>query len=178
MIMRNIERILVRAGRAAPKALMGLLICWVCREVFCEDALSLYQKGRESQIGASTLQAIELYRASLRANPNYVQPMIGLAECFFALEEYEEALEYVRAAEKLAQGNLDLLLLEGRIRIGLNQLDQARALFQRVLQQERNNLEARFGLAELDLARGQRGNAGQKYLEACLLYTSPSPRDS
>jgi tetratricopeptide (TPR) repeat protein len=153
-------------GRAAFLLTVSLSFCLTAFKAFGEDARSLYQRGREAQIESSTLRAIELYRASLRANPDYDQPMIGLAECFFGLEEYEEAVQYVLQAEKLQQGNTDLWLLEGRIRIGLNQLDQARALFQKVLQKERNNLEAQFGLAELDLARGQRGNAGQKYLEA------------
>jgi tetratricopeptide (TPR) repeat protein len=155
-----------KTGRAAFLLTMSLSFGLLAFKALGDDARTLYQKGREAQIASLTLGAIELYRASLRANPDYDQPMIGLAECFFSLEEYEEALQYVLQAEKLEQDNLDLWLLEGRIRIGLNQLDQARALFQKVLQRERNNLEAQFGLAELDLARGQRGNASQKYLEA------------
>lgn len=163
-----------KLGGAAAFTAIGLIFFLSAFKTFAEDAPTLYQKGREAQTASATLQAIELYRAALRVNPDYSQPMIGLAECFFALEEYEEALQYVLQAEKFEQGNLELWLLEGRIRIGLNQLDQARALFQKVLGQETNNLDARFGLAELDLARGQRGNASQKYLQALRIKPDSS----
>jgi tetratricopeptide (TPR) repeat protein len=163
-----------RSGGTALFATMGLFLCLLVLRTYGDDARSLYQQGREAQMGSRTLQAIELFRASIQANPDYSQPMIGLAECFFALEEYEEALQYVLQAEKREQGNLELWLLEGRIRIGLNQLDQARALFQKVLGRERNNLDAQFGLAELDLAQGRRGNAGQKYLETLRVQPESS----
>jgi len=163
-----------RTGSAALFTAIGLFGFLLVFQAIGQDARALYQQGREAQETSSTLRAIELYRAALRGNPDYSQPMIGLAECFFALEEYEEALQYVLQAEKFEQGNLGLWLLEGRIRIGLNQLDQARALFQKVLEKERNNLDARFGLAELDLARGQRGNASQKYLQALRIKPDSS----
>jgi tetratricopeptide (TPR) repeat protein len=163
-----------RFGRAAAFTAIGLIFFFSLSQTFAEEARTLYQQGREAQMQSATLRAIELYRAALRANPDYSQPMIGLAECFFALEEYEEALQYVLQAEKFEQDNIELWLLEGRIRIGLNQLDQARALFQKVLGEETNNLDARFGLAELDLARGQRANAGQKYLQALRIKPDSS----
>lgn len=129
------------------------------------DPRTLYQRGREEQARSNLLAAVELYRAALRENPAYDRPLIGLGETFFALEEYEEALEYLKEAQKYDQGNLDLIVLEGRISIALNQPTRARILFESVLEKEKNNLEARFGLAELDIAQGRTRNAGRRYIE-------------
>lgn len=131
----------------------------------------LYQSGREQQARSNHLAAVELYRAALIENPAYVKPLIGLAESFFALEEYEEALQYLAEAQKYDRGNLDLIVLEGRIAIALNQPARARSLFESVLKKEPNNLEARFGLAELDIAQGRTGNATRRYIET--LKVSP-----
>ena len=129
------------------------------------DPKILYQRGREEQARANLLAAVELYRASLIENPAYDKPMIGLAESFFALEEYEQALEYLKEAQKYDRSNLDLIVIEGRIAIALEQPARARTLFESVLQKEPNNLEARFGLAELDIAQGRTRNASQRYIE-------------
>jgi len=129
------------------------------------DPRILYQRGRTEQARSNLLAAVELYRAALIENPAYDEPLIGLAESFFALEEYEEALEYLEEARKYDRGNLDLIVLEGRIAIALNQPARARSLFESVLEEEPNNLEARFGLAELDIAQGRTRNASQRYIE-------------
>ncbi len=129
------------------------------------QARSLLRLGRELQLAGDTLGAIEQYRAALAANPDYGEALAGLAECFFQLEEYEEALPHVLRARRYEQANLSLAVLEGRVRIGLGELDKARALFNEVLAREKNNLEAQFALAELDIASGKRRNAALKYLE-------------
>ena len=129
------------------------------------DPKVLYQRGRAEQSRSNLLGAVELYRAALIENPAYDKPLVGLAESFFALEEYEEALEYLKEAQKYDRTNLDLIVLEGRIAIAMNQPARARSLFESVLDREPNNLEARFGLAELDIAQGRTRNASRRYIE-------------
>jgi tetratricopeptide (TPR) repeat protein len=129
------------------------------------DPIALYEQGRAEQIRSNHLSAVELYRAALIENPSYDKPLIGLAESFLALEEYEEALEYLQQAQRFDRSNLELIVLEGRIRIALNQPERARSLFESVLKKEPNNLEARFGLAELDIVQGRTRNAGRRYME-------------
>jgi len=129
------------------------------------QARSLLDLGRQAQLGGDTLGAIEQYRAALEVNPDYGPALAGLAECFFRLEEYEEALPHALRARRYDQSNLALAVLEGRIHIGLGEMEQARALFNGVLAREKNNLEAQFALAELDIASGQKRNAALKYLE-------------
>ena len=129
------------------------------------QARSFLHLARELQLGGDFLGAIEQYRAALAVNPDYGEALAGLAECFFRLEEYEEALPHVLRARRYDQSNLALAVLEGRIRIGLGELEKARSLFNGVLSREKNNLEAQFALAELDIASGKRRNAALKYLE-------------
>jgi tetratricopeptide (TPR) repeat protein len=129
------------------------------------DPRVLYQRGRAEQSRSNLLAAVELYRAALIDNPAYDEPLVGLAESFFALEEYEEALEYLKEAKKYDRNDLDLIVLEGRIAIAMNQPARARSLFESVLEREPNNLEARFGLAELDIAQGRTRNASKRYIE-------------
>ena len=57
-----------------------------------DDPVTLYERGRAEQARSNLLSAVELYRGALIHNPSYAKPLIGLAESFFALEEYDEAL--------------------------------------------------------------------------------------
>ncbi len=126
----------------------------------------LYEQGRAAQLSESYYSAIELYKTALEANPSYLQPMIGLAETYFAMGEYEEALRYELQAEPLDRFNLDLRNLEGRTRIGLGEFASARAIFERVLDREPNSMEAKFGLAELDIATGEPRTGAMRFEEA------------
>lgn len=138
------------------------------------DAPSLYEAGRTLQENGNLHGAIEMYRAALVKNPAYFNPMKGLAECFYLIGEYDEALRYVLLAEKYDWKNSSLYTMEGRIRIGRGEIEWARTLFDGVLMEEPHNLEARFGLAELDIAQGNLKNAATRYVET--LKVSPESR--
>lgn len=135
---------------------------------------ALYELGKKAQLTDNLHGAVEFYRGALELNPVFLQPMVGLAESFFSLEEYEEALKYIEQAKKYDRLNLKLYTLEGRIRIGLNDIEGARSQFQEVLKKESNNLEALFGLAELDIASGKTRSAAAKYMET--LEAAPQNR--
>ncbi len=100
--------------------------------------------------------------------------MTGLAESYFALSEYEEALHYARQARELDRRNTRLTGLEGRIQIGLAQFEEARILFEQMLEVEPNSIDAQFGLAELEIAFGKSANAAMLYERA--LAISPHNR--
>ncbi len=129
------------------------------------DARALYAEGLSAQVQRNYTRAVEFYRASLRVNPNYLEALVGLAESFFALEEYDESLIYLERAKRFASQRLDLMILEGRIHLSLNDLDRAQNQFMLVLGLEKNNIEAQFGLAELDIAWGRTQNAVLRYQE-------------
>ena len=137
--------------------------------LFADDALFLYKDGQKARYEQNYGRAIEKFRASLEKNPHYFLPMIALSECFLKTGEYDEALKYVKLAQKYDKNNVDLYSLEGRIEIGLGSLDKAREAFNRVLAIQPNNLNARFGMAELDIAVGQKRTAAKRYIETLTL---------
>ena len=60
-------------------------------------------------------------------------------------------------------------MLEGRIRIGQGNVPAARALFHGVLQSQPNNVEARLGTAEADIADGKPQTALGQYVQTLKL---------
>jgi tetratricopeptide (TPR) repeat protein len=129
------------------------------------DAVDYFEEGLIAQMSDDFFRAIELYKSSLDINPNYIKPVIGLARCFYYVEQYDEALSYVTIARSQDRNNSDLKILEADIRISLGELDEARELLDDVLSYEPNNLNARLSLAQLNLADGKKRNAALEFLE-------------
>jgi tetratricopeptide (TPR) repeat protein len=133
------------------------------------DARSAYLAGA----GAAGIEdyelAIERYKEALSLNPSYLEPMAGLAEAFFQLEEYDEAFKFVAQARTFDRNNPDLAVLEGRIHIGQGDVPTARSLFTQVLQTQPNNVEARLGMAESEIAEGKPKNALTQYQQTLRL---------
>ncbi|MFW5683816.1 MAG: tetratricopeptide repeat protein [Spirochaetota bacterium] len=103
--------------------------------------------------------AIEDLRQALRDNPNYTDAILGLAEAYYWLGEYDQAHTFVERASRLARTSPRVLNLSARIAIGLGDLSGAEAAFERVREIEPNNVDAAIGRAELALARGQSAEA-------------------
>ncbi len=157
-----------RSLRGKKGMIVGLcLAVLAASRAYCaQGAAALFQEGSRAQATENYYQAIEQYKASLDANSSYLAPMRGLAECFFSLEEYDEALRWVEQAKKYGRGDPDLLVLEGRILIGQGDVKTARARFTEVLSRQPNNLEARFGMAEAEVAEGRTREALSRYVKA------------
>jgi len=133
------------------------------------DAVSLYRQGRTAYVQDNLYRAVELYKEALGQNPSYLEPMLGLAETYYALGEYDQAVTYVMKARTLAREEPQVITLEARIRIGLGDLETARSLFQKVLATQPNNVDALLGLAELQAAQGNNAAAAERYLESIRL---------
>ncbi len=110
--------------------------------------------------------AIDDYMAALRINPSYGDAMVGLANCYYQLGEYDQALAYGRRAEPFRRGDRALIDLEGFIQAGLGDVASARASFNSALAMAPNDLDARFGLALLDLAEGKKTEARLRFEES------------
>ena len=128
------------------------------------DIVRLYEQGVAAQIEADHYLAIQTFKLVLEENPVYFEALAGLAESYFALGEYEEALSFVRTARGLDARNTYLPTLEGRILLGLGDLAAARVLFDAVLRTEPNNLDARFGLAEIEVASGNPRSGADRFI--------------
>ena len=123
------------------------------------DARGLYSAAETRRVAEDWYGAIEGYLAALAKNPSYSEAMVGLAECYYALGEYDQALSYIKKASPLRRGDTALGNLEGFVRIGLEDVEGAKALFAAVQSAKPNDLDARFGLALLDLAAGRKSDA-------------------
>lgn len=138
------------------------------------DAPALVSRAAEARLAEDWFGAIELYLAALKLNPAYTDAVQGLAESYYALEEYGQALTRVTEARRLKGDDPALLSMEAFIRIGLGDSAKAAELFRAVLARLPNDLEARFGLALLDLRSGRSTDARVRLLESLRI----SPRNA
>lgn len=123
----------------------------------------LYNAGREAQLNNNYYSAIDAYKKALAKNANYKDPMFGLAESYFFISEFDQALFYINKSLELDHKNIEYKVFEARILIGLGEFEKAETLFLEIRKLEPNNIDAGFGLAELKIA-------GLKYKEAALTF--------
>ena len=131
-----------------------------------EGALSLYQKAFSLQQEGDFYGAVESYREALLVNPQYGDAWYNLAICTYNLGEYDLCVEYSDNAAKYARNLTSIQNLKGMALIALGRLDEARKVFDDILAVYPNDIEARFGLAELNLYNGSLSSAENLYLDA------------
>ncbi|HDQ14384.1 MAG TPA: tetratricopeptide repeat protein [Sediminispirochaeta sp.] len=139
-----------------------------------DTAVELYQRGAQLLSGGEIYRAIDNFRESVSMNPNYLEPLFGLAKAYFRLEEYPQALDYVEEARMLARSDLSVAALHGRILTGMGRYDEARRLFEAHLQETPYHRDLLFGLAELRVATGNIELALESYRNA--LSSDPHSR--
>ncbi|MCX7025010.1 MAG: tetratricopeptide repeat protein [Spirochaetes bacterium] len=135
------------------------------------DPIALYEAGRFEQVAGEYYRAIERYLSALELNPAYAEAIAALAECYYALDEYDEALIRVREASRYRRDDPSLRVLEGFCLLGLGDAGKASAIFGEILKARPNDLDARFGLALIDLRAGKYSDAERKFGDA--LRVSP-----
>jgi tetratricopeptide (TPR) repeat protein len=110
--------------------------------------------------------AADSFIECLAQNPAHAEAAASTAECFFELEEFDEALLWVRRARSLARLSVGLANLEASTLISMGRLEEAALIVSDVLGREPYNREALFTAAELDIARGRSGDALNRYRDA------------
>ncbi|MCR5724750.1 MAG: tetratricopeptide repeat protein [Treponema sp.] len=125
-----------------------------------------YESGCTKQANGDLYGAAEDFHEALRANLSYGDAWFHLAEVTYDLGDYPLALDYLDSAAKYAKDRTDIQNLRGMTLISLGRLTDARAVFESIIQRFPNDVEARFGLAELDLFDGRFDGARQQYLDA------------
>ena len=131
---------------------------------------ALYAQGRSAMMAENWYAAVESFLEVLRLNSAHAGASAGLAECYYALSEFDQALIWVRRARTLARGNLSLANLEASTLIALGRLNEAQDIINEILRREPHNREALFVAAELDIARGRAGDAVRRYREAARRF--------
>ncbi|MDR2182108.1 MAG: tetratricopeptide repeat protein [Treponema sp.] len=134
------------------------------------SAAALYHQGRSSMLAEEWYGAAESFLEALRLSPSHAEATGALAECYYELGEFDQALAWIRKARGLARGSLDYANVEGRILIALGQLDAAARVIGEVLRAEPYNKDALFAMGEMDVARGRSGDAVLRYREAARRY--------
>jgi tetratricopeptide (TPR) repeat protein len=114
--------------------------------------------------------AAEALLDCLRQNPAHAEGTAALAECYYELGEFDEALNWVRKARVLARGNTSIINLEAVTLIALGRLDAAASVISDLLTREPYNREALFTAGELDIARGRTSEALLRFRDASRRY--------
>ncbi|MBN2508852.1 MAG: tetratricopeptide repeat protein [Spirochaetales bacterium] len=152
-----------RFGKSIYFFLLLLVFGW---HVSAQSPVELFRQGEAAQGAGNYYRAIEWYRSALTANPHYFDALQGMGEAFFGLGEYADALLFIDKGLNLDAGNHYLRSLKGRALIGLGRFVDAEAEFNTVLSEVPNQIDARFGLAELDVAHGKVKNAIYRFEDA------------
>jgi tetratricopeptide (TPR) repeat protein len=134
------------------------------------DAAILYNQAQQSMLNEDWYDAIEDLLECLKLNPAHAEGAAALAECYYELGEYDQALVWVRKARSLARLNMEAANLEAFILTALGRLDEAAEIVKYVRSHEPYNRNALFTAAELDVARGKPGDAVQLFREAVRRY--------
>ena len=131
-----------------------------------KTAADFLEMGRTAKENEDWYSASQYFMEALHRNPAYSDAYFHLAECFFQLGEFEFCLLHLAEAEKYEKGSDRVRNLLGAVLISLDRFSDARVIFESVLKTSPNNVEARFGLAELDLFDGRITGAENQYQEA------------
>ncbi|WP_100217091.1 tetratricopeptide repeat protein [Treponema primitia] len=129
-----------------------------------------YDRGREYMAQENWYAAAEALLECVRLNAAHAEGTAALAECYYELGEFDQALSWVRKARTLARSSMPLANLEATTLIALGRLGEAQTIITDILKREPYNLEALFAGAELDVARGRSGDAVIRYREVARRF--------
>jgi tetratricopeptide (TPR) repeat protein len=133
-------------------------------------AAGFYNLGRSYMIQENWYAAVESLLECVRLNGAHAEGTASLAECYYELGEFDQALLWTRKARTLSRSSMALANLEASTLIALGRLDQAQGVINEILSREPYNLEALFAGAELDVARGRSSDAVIRYREAARRF--------
>jgi tetratricopeptide (TPR) repeat protein len=129
-----------------------------------------YEQGRSLMLEDDWYGASESFMECVRLNPAHAGANAALAECYYELGEFDQALSWVQSARTLARGDMGAANLEASTLVALGRLDAAQTVVDGILIREPYNREALFVAGELDLARGQSGRAVERFRDAVRRY--------
>lgn len=146
------------------RRIVSVLLLLSCYTLYSQSAIEYNRLGEKKMAENDVYSSLEYFSRSVELNPRYHQSLYGMARAYFRLEEYEAADFYIKLAREMTRDNLVYLNLEGRVQVGLGDLEKANEIFRSVLSVEPYNLTARLGIAEIDLIENRFSEAEEKYL--------------
>lgn len=136
-----------------------------------KTSVELYQLAEEAKNQEKWYEASQYYMECIQKNSVYGDAWFDLAYCTYQLGEFDLVLNYLENAEKYSKDDSTILNLRGMTYISMGKFNDARTIFQKILKTYPNNIDARFGLAELDLFDGKISGAEKYYSEALRRQT-------
>jgi len=146
-----------------------LLILSLSSQVFCNSKKSvkqIFDEAVEYQQDDNWYAAAQNYLEVVNINPAFSEAWFNLAKCSYKLEEFDLALNYLQNAEKYEKNNPKVQNLKGLILLALGEKKAAFEVFNQVLQKYPNDIDAHFGIAEIELYNGKFTGAELEYIEA------------
>ena len=157
------------------KLVCFLLILFANSLLFCspkKTVKQIFDEGVEYQLDENWYAAAQNYLEVVNQNPAFSQAWFNLAECSYKLEEFDLALTYLQNAEKYEKNNSKVQNLKGMILLALGEKDKALEVFNQVLAVYPNDIDAHFGIAEIELYNGKFTGAELEYIEALKRQTT------
>lgn len=131
-----------------------------------KSVLKLYNEAVELQNEESWYTASQYFIEVVNSNPAFSDAWFRLADCSYHLGEFDLAFQYLESAEKYEKNKSEIKNLKGMILLALGRTEDARQIFNEVLKQYPNDIDAHFGLAEIELYDGKFSGAENQYAEA------------
>ena len=162
--------------RKTNKTICAVIAALLCTGLGAQDAkqpaVKLYEQGIQAQEDEDWYGASQNFLEAVHANPVYGDAWMHLAQCTYQLGQYDLAMKYLDTAEKYEKGSPAVHDMRGMCCIGLGRISEARKIFNDVLVSYPNDIDARFGLAELELLDGKITGAETQYAEALRRQTT------
>lgn len=152
--------------RTFAVSMLFFLGCGLFAQSSAPKALEHYDKGLALQSDEKWYEAGEEFLEAVNYNPAFGDAWFHLARCAYEINDFNLCMTYLDTAEKYAKDRTDILNLRGMCLISLGRLDEAKEIFEGIISDYPNNIEARFGLAELELYNGGFDSAQSLYTEA------------
>ncbi len=130
------------------------------------SVLQNYNTGLELQNNENFYAASQYYLEVVADNPAFTEAWFKLAECSYKLGEFDLALQYLENAEKYEKNNNQIQNLKGMVYVSLGKIEEGKQIFNDILKKYPNDIDAHFGLAEIELYEGRFSGAQNQYLEA------------
>ncbi len=137
-----------------------------------KNAVKLYSQAQELQNDDNWYEASEYFLEVVNLNPAFSNAWFHLAECSYHLGQFDLAYQYLESAEKYEKNNSKIQNLKGMILLALGNIEEARSLFTEILKTYPNDIDAHFGLAEIELYDGKFSGAENQYTEALKRQSS------
>lgn len=131
-----------------------------------KTASQYYSEGLTAQNEESWYEASQHFMEAIQKNPVYGDAWFHLAQCSYQLGEFDLTLTQLDEAEKYSRGANSINNLRGMTYIAMQEFSKARKIFESILKTTPNDIDSRFGLAELDLFDGRVSGAERQYTEA------------